>query len=245
MAATFPVGSLARLRPEPLSHRLLCSLPRAAGLWFLLPGDHMGREKLRWAALPGRGRAWQPRGCHSRDQGDHPKRGRAEQRGNPNSRGDEASTDTVGMRRLGRGGRGGQVRQFCNWNLNTWFAVPHSPMASCVVWRKYLAFSDLNFCVSKMEGAPFMAQQLTTQLVSMRMGVQSLASLCGLGIRCCHELRCRSQMRLESHVAVAVVLGGGYSFSLTLGLGTSICHRCIPTHTHTHTHTHRSVKWRR
>ena len=36
-----------------------------------------------------------------------------------------------------------------------------------------------------------MAQQLTTPLVIMRTWVQSLASLCGLRMRCCRELRHR------------------------------------------------------
>ena len=39
----------------------------------------------------------------------------------------------------------------------------------------------------------------------MRMQVQSPALLRGLGIWHCHELWCRSQMRLISRVAVAVV----------------------------------------
>ena len=38
----------------------------------------------------------------------------------------------------------------------------------------------------------------------MRIRFRSLASLSGSGIWCCHELRCRSQMRLRSCVAVAV-----------------------------------------
>ena len=35
--------------------------------------------------------------------------------------------------------------------------------------------------------------------------------------------QCRSQMRLRSHVAVAVAQAGGYSSDLTPSLGTSIC----------------------
>ena len=38
----------------------------------------------------------------------------------------------------------------------------------------------------------------------MRLRVPSLASLSGLRIQRCHELWCRSQTRLGSHVAVAV-----------------------------------------
>ena len=47
------------------------------------------------------------------------------------------------------------------------------------------------------------AQQYRTQLVSMRMLVQSLASLSELRVQHCCELWCRSQMRLRSQVAVA------------------------------------------
>ena len=54
-------------------------------------------------------------------------------------------------------------------------------------------------------GIPVMVQQNQILLVSMRTQVQSLASLSGLRIRCCHELWCRSHMRLGSGVAVAVV----------------------------------------
>ena len=43
------------------------------------------------------------------------------------------------------------------------------------------------------------------QLGTMRLGVRSLALLSGLRIWHCRERRCRSQMRLGSHVAVAVV----------------------------------------
>ena len=45
---------------------------------------------------------------------------------------------------------------------------------------------------------------LRTQLVSMRIQIQSLAWLRGLRIRHCHELQGRSQMWLGSSIAVAV-----------------------------------------
>ena len=72
------------------------------------------------------------------------------------------------------------------------------------------------------------------------MQVGSLASLSGLKdpmlpgdaakvsdaaqIQHCCELWCRLQMRLGSHVAVALVEAGGYSSDSTPSLGTSICH---------------------
>ena len=52
---------------------------------------------------------------------------------------------------------------------------------------------------------PLWLRGLRTQLVSMRMRVQSLAWISGLKILCCCKLWCRSQMQLGSGVAVAVV----------------------------------------
>ena len=52
---------------------------------------------------------------------------------------------------------------------------------------------------------PLWLSKLRTQLVSMRMQVRSPALLSGLKIWRCHELWCRSQTQLGSHVAVAVV----------------------------------------
>ena len=62
--------------------------------------------------------------------------------------------------------------------------------------------------------------------IAMRTWVPSLASLSG--IQRCHELRCRLQTRLRSHVAVAVVQAGSCSSSSTPGLGTSLCCQCSP-----------------
>ena len=49
-----------------------------------------------------------------------------------------------------------------------------------------------------------MAQQKRIQLGTMRLRVQSLASLSGLRIRGCRELWCRLQTQLGSRVAMAV-----------------------------------------
>ena len=65
----------------------------------------------------------------------------------------------------------------------------------------------------------------------MRMQVWSLALLSELRIRRCHELWYRSQMRLGSHVAVAVALTGSSSCDSTPRLGTSICRKCGPKKT--------------
>ena len=41
----------------------------------------------------------------------------------------------------------------------------------------------------------------------MRTQVQSLALLNGLRIQCCHDLWCRLQTQLKSHITVAVAQG--------------------------------------
>ena len=51
---------------------------------------------------------------------------------------------------------------------------------------------------------PLWLSRLRTQLVTTKMRVQSLALLRSLRIQHCHELWYRSQMWLESHIAVAV-----------------------------------------
>ena len=66
---------------------------------------------------------------------------------------------------------------------------------------------------------------------TMRLQVRSLASLSGLKIWRCCELRCRLQTWLRSHVAVAVVLVGGCFSDSTPSLGTSICCGCSPKKT--------------
>ena len=71
-------------------------------------------------------------------------------------------------------------------------------------------------------GVPVMVQQKQIRLGSMRLQVQSLASLGGLKIQGCCELWCRLQTRLGSRVAVALAWAGGYSSYSTPSLGTSI-----------------------
>ena len=58
--------------------------------------------------------------------------------------------------------------------------------------------------VPNLSGVPVVAQHVA-ELVSMRTRVGSLALLSGLGIQPRGELWCRLQMKLGSHVAVAVV----------------------------------------
>ena len=73
-----------------------------------------------------------------------------------------------------------------------------------------------------------MVQQKRNLLGTMRMRVQSLASLSGLRTWCCRELWYRSKTRLGSGIAVAVVWASSYSSDSTPSLGTSICCRCNP-----------------
>ena len=73
-----------------------------------------------------------------------------------------------------------------------------------------------------------MVQRKQIRLVSMRIQVQSLALLSGLGIWHCHELWRRSQTRLGSCVAVAVTEARSCIPICTLSLGTSTYHGCSP-----------------
>ena len=66
-----------------------------------------------------------------------------------------------------------------------------------------------------------MVQQKRIRLVSMRILVQSLASLSKSGIQHCPELWCRSQTHLRSCIAVAVVRASSGSSDSTPSLGTS------------------------
>ena len=73
---------------------------------------------------------------------------------------------------------------------------------------------------SKNKKVPVIVQQKGSQLGTMRFWAQFLASLSVLKIQHCHELWCRSQMRLRSHIAVAVVMAYSRSSNRTLSLGT-------------------------
>ena len=70
-----------------------------------------------------------------------------------------------------------------------------------------------------------------TQLVSMRTWVQSLASLSGLKIWRCHELSCRSQVRLGADDTEKVKKTSGYRYDSTPSLGPCISHRYGPKKT--------------
>ena len=67
--------------------------------------------------------------------------------------------------------------------------------------------------------------RLQTLLVSIRIQVQSLASLSRLRIQHCSELCCRLQMQLGLHITVVVVEAGNCTSDLTPSLGISLCHR--------------------
>ena len=69
--------------------------------------------------------------------------------------------------------------------------------------QRTLFFPLKNTCL----GVPVVVKQKQIRLGTMRFRVQSLASLSGLRIRCCHELWCRLQTRLGSDVVVAAAAG--------------------------------------
>ena len=68
-----------------------------------------------------------------------------------------------------------------------------------------LALQKGSFSKKAIRGIPVVAQWKRIQLGTMRLQVRSLALLSGLRIQRCPELWCRSQTRLGSDVAVAVV----------------------------------------
>ena len=67
--------------------------------------------------------------------------------------------------------------------------------------------------------------------ISMRIQVQSLASLSCWRIRHCCKLSCRSQAQFISCIAMTMVYSGSYSLDLTPSLRTSICCICGPKKT--------------
>ena len=74
-----------------------------------------------------------------------------------------------------------------------------------------------------------MEQWKQIRLGTMRFRVLSLAWLSRLGIRRCRELRCRSQTRLGSRVAVLLWLWCRLAATAPIrppNLGTSICRGC-------------------
>ena len=89
--------------------------------------------------------------------------------------------------------------------------------------------TPIKFIYKKMYlGVPIMAQWKQIRLETVRLRVPSLALDSGLRILPCHELWCRWQMWLGSHVVMAVVLAGSCSCNWTPSLGNSIYLRCGP-----------------
>ena len=101
-----------------------------------------------------------------------------------------------------------------------------SPLINRVYWC-YLFPRQMIKIILEL-GIPVVAQRKGIQLRTMRLRVQSLDSLSGLGIQRCSELWCRSQMWLRSSVAAAVAQAGSCRSNSTPSLGTSILHRRSP-----------------
>ena len=97
-----------------------------------------------------------------------------------------------------------------------------------VLKKRRTKLEDLHFPVSNIttKRSSHCGAAETNRLGTMRMWVQSLASLSGLRVQRCLEPWCRLQMQFRSHVAVAVVKAGSCSSDSTLSLGTSICQGC-------------------
>ena len=89
-------------------------------------------------------------------------------------------------------------------------------------------YSNKIYLQKKNLRVPIVAQWKQIRLVTTRFRVPSLALNSGLRILPCHELWCRWQMWLGSHVVMAVVLAGSCSCNWTPSLGNSIYLRCGP-----------------
>ena len=79
-----------------------------------------------------------------------------------------------------------------------------------------------------LHGVPIVAQRKWIQLGTMRLRVRPLALVSGLRIQPCHEMWCRSQMRLGSCVDVAVAKASSCSSDSIPSLGTFTCCGCSP-----------------
>ena len=73
-----------------------------------------------------------------------------------------------------------------------------------VVSTTYIFGTLSNLKLIPIHRIPIVAQQVKTQIVSMRTQVQSLASFSGLSFQHCQKLQPRLRMQLGSGVAVAV-----------------------------------------
>ena len=90
-------------------------------------------------------------------------------------------------------------------HMNQWF---YSYILLAPVSSRMRLMHILNSLIKKKKpGLPFVAQWKGIWLVSMRMWVQSLASISGLRIQRCRELWCQLQTQLRSHIAMAVCCG--------------------------------------
>ena len=100
--------------------------------------------------------------------------------------------------------------------LLNWFFIVVYVYLSCVyllTWNSFFFF----FLVF------FRATPTAYESSQARGWIKATPWISNSRIWLCHELWCRSQMRLRSRVAVAFAEAGGYSSDLTPSLGTSIC----------------------
>ena len=98
----------------------------------------------------------------------------------------------------------------------------HQRLHQLVNSKLFLAMKNVCFKIYSL-GVRIVARRKWIRLGTMRLWVQSLASLSELRIRHYRELWCRSQMGLRCGTAVAVAKASRCSSSWTPSLGTSIC----------------------
>ena len=80
----------------------------------------------------------------------------------------------------------------------------------------------------KVFGVPVVVQWVKNLTSIMRMRVQSLVLLSGLGNPALPQAVVRSQIQLRSHIAVTVAQASCCISDFIPSLGASICHRCGP-----------------
>jgi len=118
------------------------------------------------------------------------------------------SANSWAMRCHGNSKQNGQVE---SGHPETWLQTPvmlrsfEKRSLNCQPTRKANCKRAASVRPEKISSGEFPSWLSGKELVSMRMRVQSLASLSGLRIWCCRELWYRLQMWLRSHIAVAVV----------------------------------------
>ena len=124
-------------------------------------------------------------------------------------------------------------------HLITTILLPNTPIPGWVRWGGPVRFLNWKCIIRPMRSKPgssstkearrefpWWLSGLRTRLVSMRMEVQSLASLSVLRIQRCHKRQCMSRCSLDLAWLWLWCMPAAGSSNVTPSLRTSICCRC-------------------